>query len=125
MSPYYFVKILENFTKNFELRIYFLTISMREPKFTNFGVENMEDKFLDGMVDASITIMKRLSEGGTLTPDELKFILLTKQMSEKANKQNKSNPLGGLLEGLKPVLPLVGSLLELLEAIKEDKSNEI
>lgn len=84
MSPYYFVKILENFTKNFELRIYFLTISMREPKFTNFGVENMEDKFLDGMVDASITMMKRLSEGGTLTPDELKFILLTKQMSEKA-----------------------------------------
>lgn len=59
----------------------------------------MEDKFLDGMVDASITMMKRLSEGGTLTPDELKFILLTKQMSEKANKQNKSNPLGGLLEG--------------------------
>ena len=113
MSPYYFVKILENFTKNFELRIYFLNISMREPKFTNFGVENMEDKFLDGMVDASITMMKRLSEGGTLTPDELKFILLTKQMSEKANKQNKSNPLGGLLEGLKPVLPLVGSLLEL------------
>ena len=113
MSPYYFVKILENFTKNFELRIYFLTISMREPKFTNFGVENMEDKFLDGMVDASITMMKRLSEGGTLTPDELKFILLTKQMSEKANKQNKSNPLGGLLEGLKPVIPLVGSLLEL------------
>ena len=98
MSPYYFVKILENFTKNFELRIYFLT---------------MEDKFLDGMVDASIAMMKRLSEGGTLTPDELKFILLTKQMSEKANKQNKSNPLGGLLEGLKPVLPLVGSLLEL------------
>mgnify|MGYP000074459063 FL=1 len=49
MSPYYFVKILENFTKNFELRIYFLTISMREPKFTNFGVENMEDKFLDGI----------------------------------------------------------------------------
>lgn len=41
----------------------------------------MEDKFLDGMVDASITMMKRLSEGGTLTPDELKFILLTKQMS--------------------------------------------
>lgn len=39
----------------------------------------MEDKFLDGMVDASITMMKRLSEGGTLTPDELKFILLTKQ----------------------------------------------
>ena len=73
----------------------------------------MEDKFLDGMVDASITMMKRLSEGGTLTPDELKFILLTKQMSEKANKQNKSNQLGGLLEGLKPVLPLVGSLLEL------------
>ena len=36
----------------------------------------MEDKFLDGMVDASITIMKRLSEGGTLTPDELKFIRL-------------------------------------------------
>lgn len=80
MSPYYFVKILENFTKNFELRI---------------------------------SMMKRLSEGGTLTPDELKFILLTKQMSEKANRQNKSNPLGGLLEGLKPVLPLVGSLLEL------------
>lgn len=51
----------------------------------------MEDKFLDGMVNTSISIMKRLSEGGTLTPDELKFILLTKQMSEKANKQNKSN----------------------------------
>lgn len=29
MSPYYFVKILENFTKNFELRIYFLTISTK------------------------------------------------------------------------------------------------
>lgn len=63
----------------------------------------MEDKFLDGMVNTSISMMKRLSEGGTLTPDELKFILLTKQMSEKANKQNKSNPLGGLLEGLKPI----------------------
>lgn len=73
----------------------------------------MEDKFLDGMVNTSISMMKRLSEGSTLTPDELKFILLTKQMSEKANKQNKSNPLGGLFEGLKPVLPLVGSLLEL------------
>ena len=48
----------------------------------------MEDKFLDGMVNTSISMMKRLSEGGTLTPDELKFILLTKQMSGHSDIAN-------------------------------------
>ena len=90
----------------------------------------MEDKFLDGMVNTSISMMKRLSEGGTLTPDELKFILLTKQMSEKANKQNKSIQLQNEIICLMNLTEQASGriekkLNELLEIIKEDKSNEI
>lgn len=45
----------------------------------------MEDKFLDGMVNTSISMMKRLSEGGTLTPDELKFIWKIKLIQIRLN----------------------------------------
>ena len=84
----------------------------------------MEDKFLDGMVDASITMMKRLSEGGTLTPDELKFILLTKQMSEKANKQSPSNNLRSINGTTPTAAPALASVEEVVPSVSNTKSVE-
>lgn len=72
----------------------------------------MEDKFIESMVETSIKMMNRLAEGEKLSLDELKFILLTRQLIQKNNK-SKNNPLNNLIEELKPVLPMVGTLLQL------------
>lgn len=72
----------------------------------------MEDKFIESMIETSIKMMKRLADGDKLSPDELRFILLTRQLIQKNNK-NKNNPLNILIEELKPVLPIMGTLLQL------------
>ena len=72
----------------------------------------MEDRFFEEMVNTSIKLMEKLTQGEKLTPDELKFILLTKQMSDKKSK-GQYNPLNTIIKDLQPIVPVIGSLLSL------------
>ena len=73
----------------------------------------MEDKLLEGMINSSVKLMEKLSQGQTLTLEELKFILLTQKLIENNNKKNKPNFFEGILNDLKPIVPVIGSLINL------------
>lgn len=69
----------------------------------------MNDKIVESMVEASTNIIRRFGEGHVLSPDELKFIVLTKKLTSP----KKENPINSILEGVKPVIPLISSLFNL------------
>lgn len=73
----------------------------------------MEDKFLDGMINTSLEYMKKLAEGETLSSDELKFILLARQMSAQAAKAKAPSTVEKIVNSAKPILSLVSPLIGL------------
>lgn len=68
----------------------------------------MNDKFLEAMTEQSVLMMKKACAGESLSKEEINFILLTQQLSEK-NSKKQILPL--LLTSSQKFLPLISSLL--------------
>lgn len=84
----------------------------------------MNDKFLEAMTEQSLLMMKKACAGESLSKEEINFILLTQQLSEK-NSRKQILPL--LLMNSQKFLPLISSLLinkDISSEKKEEHTNE-
>lgn len=84
----------------------------------------MNDKFLEAMTEQSVLMMKKACAGESLSKEEINFILLTQQLSEK-NSKKQILPL--LLTSSQKFLPLISSLLinkDISLGKKEEHVNE-
>ena len=84
----------------------------------------MNDKFLEAMTEQSLLMMKKACAGESLSKEEINFILLTQQLSEK-NSNKQILPL--LLTSSQKFLPLISSLLinkDISSGKKEEHVNE-
>lgn len=69
------------------------------------------NQLVEGMKDISLDLIKKTCNGESISPEELKFILTTKQLLDK--EEHKNNPIQDIIKEIQPIAPLIGTIIGL------------